>query len=119
MKIFTLIRTDYEDDYKHRYDSGVYVSVHGTYSTIGKAYEEEEKDKRVTLLNYCDDHYIDEETEYLKYFTYDKESEGDHTYYNNFKFKDDVDIDDLCEIMLKGEFVEYCTVWNIEERKLE
>src|SRR5882672_5050112 len=45
MFVYVLLQIEYEDDYKHRYDTGFYQEVIGVYSTLQNA-----KDKYIDVL---------------------------------------------------------------------
>jgi len=115
--MYVLIQTDYEDDYKHRYDSGVYTNTIGAYNNISDAHLAEEKYTRKKIEDRVMDYeqydfFTPEQEEYF-YKIYDEDD--DKKEYPEYKLKDDIDIDDAKEEFLRGEFVDYVSEWKIDE----
>ncbi len=104
-KIWCVIFTDYEDDYKHRYDSGVYPSKPELFSS-------EEAANTYIALEFKDrieDRINDQLTR--------EEKDNDDRFYkkNNWYYiKADVDLEDLYEEFMKGEYVDYLFDYEIE-----
>jgi len=97
-KTWCVTFTDYEDDYKHRYDSGVYPEAPELFSSEGKAraYIAAEVRRR-----------IEERINELR--TKDENDNDDRFYKENnwYYIKPDVGLDDLYEEFMKGEYVDY------------
>ena len=117
---YSLQRIDYEDDYKHRYDSGVYPQTIKLYKTYTEAYEVMYKDMKDEIEEYYNEYCEGEEpTEEKnswmlphKDFFICKYCEDWEC--NRFTLKDDVDIEEAGQV-LRGEFVELRSEWLLEE----
>jgi hypothetical protein len=112
MKVYVVNIIHYEDDYKHRYDSGVYPEE----PKIFKSKQEAEKYVSSEIFD-----TINEDLEcmgksklegYAEYFKKDKSS-------LLTKYKYDFEtMKDLHEHFCQGEFVDKTMEWSITEREL-
>lgn len=109
--IYILQRFGYEDDYKHRYDSGFYPKVLGIYKSYEKAYNE----KIRLMIESIEDKFNDYEPKAFKsYFIM-----IDDEYRLKEKIKEHEDsVESIHEDMHKGEFVDTTESFDIGVEKL-
>jgi hypothetical protein len=112
-KVFIVSYTDYEDDYKHRYDSGVYHHLYGVYSTLKKAEEAEQKIK-VDFINENSEQ-MDEDDPFMKYF---EKSEYDYKLMKKYEDNEKI-VDKIYDKWNKGEYVDYQQEIDIDEQLLD
>ncbi len=114
-KVYIVTMTTFEDDYKHRYDSGVYPQKPQTFSTLKKA-------ENYVMAEIMDgvnqDENIDKFDAVDEYF--DKvEKDGEVVDYKlKKKFKTLASITGLYEHFFKGEFVDYTMEYQITEQTI-
>lgn len=103
MNIYVVTITDYEDDYKHRYDNGVY----------------ERKPKLFKLKKDARKYVIKEIIEKLdeKISCYDDDDDKKPTYDKN-KLNDWEYVEELHKKYLKGSFVDYIMDYDINKEKV-
>lgn len=108
--MYTLTHTNYEDDYKHRYDSGVYPDTLGVYKTYQKAYSAQIESMKEVIQNYFNDLYDPDSylIKYLKYFDIIND------WYIVKETMDNDEVEELADNILRGEFVDYTDEWEIE-----
>lgn len=105
MKVWTVQITSYEDDYKHRYDSGVYPQEVRLFKTKKMA-EEYIID---SIIEEIEDQGIDISEDMKKYFKKD-------SYILKKKYKSNMDVaNELHQTFLSGSYVEYLFTWTINE----
>ena len=120
MKIYTVNKIEYEDDYKHRYDSGVYQTTLGTYSSYDKVCVVKMNDQIKELIESADDLFDDDDENYKreikKYFNVEEDECGYLNYEVNL---DNYCIDKICNDVFEGVFVDLKIEWEIVETTLD
>jgi hypothetical protein len=112
VKVYNLNIIRYEDDYKHRYDSGVYP----------------EKTRSSTDYNYIIKKLSDYLIDYIYYDILPCKSEYDGKYgkyedfenyvYDKYKLQDKNDVDKLIEDYLQGYYVDYLISYKIDVEEM-
>lgn len=122
MKLFNLQITRYEDDYKHRYDNGVYPDKPKIFEDfeLMMDYLRNEIDKEIKYSKFYDkfenfkelkDYYSDIDNYYLEV--------GDsHGHNFELQLKDNVSIKDLQNKFLCGQYVDYHLDYEITKVKI-
>lgn len=104
--VYVLTQIDYEDDYKHRYDNGVYPFDAIVYKNREVAVKNLAQKQINDIIEYycdCDDKQIIKKVFYLK------------QYWDKFDFDA---IDDEFEKVMKGKFVKSKRVYDLQECKI-
>lgn len=112
--MYTVIFTEYEDDYKHRYDNGIYPSKPKLFSCKDSA----EKYICEELFNRLKEHLHDimPDIEDIhdninEYFIVEEDGiEIDNKYRNDYKI-----LKKIYNKLIQGEYVDYLFDWSMEE----
>ncbi len=110
--VFSVIFTTYEDDYKHRYDNGVYPESPILFSTKKKAFECINNRMIRELEEFVNNHISDDR--YSEYFT-----DIDKHYNVKEKYKTTKELNKLVDLILRGEFVDTKFTYDLEKVKIE
>ncbi len=104
--------TRYEDDYKHRYDNGVYPNHPVLFKSEDKAQQYVCQKIFDAICEHIDDQEIKIYKEDKKYFMLQEDSNTTikDKYKNDYKI-----LSKLHKTYLKGKFVDYKVDWTIEE----
>lgn len=112
--VYIVKKCSYEDDYKHRWDSGFYDDICGCYSSYEKADKKRYKVIREEIKDRLESVDINDWNGVKNYF------ETDDKYHTQLKKKYEHDEDTLEKIydeLFKGEYVD--RTFNIEIKKYE
>lgn len=116
LSIFTVVFTNYEDDYKHRYDSGVYPSSPKLFRNKDNA----ERFLRSEIFDRINDHLNDHEyaltSEYISedILPYIIDDNGSAQISESYKYDIDV-LKSIYKNVMKGEFVDYMFDWSFKK----
>jgi len=115
--VYVLLETSYEDDYKHRYDSGVSVNIIGVYSSLEKAENKKLNEVLKALCEHLD--YLEEcdKTTFNKFKKYFTTGNNIKTHLRPIYPKDF--ILKLSREMLIGNYVDYLVGWEIKKMEFD
>ena len=111
--MYSVVITSYEDDYKHRYDNGVYPSKPQLFSTRSKAEAYLCKEVGDAIMEHINDQEIAiPEDEFKEYFRKVPQKDGEtEVEMKKLKYND---LSSLQDMFLKGSYVDYRLDWDLD-----
>jgi hypothetical protein len=113
MTLYSVNITDYEDDYKHRYDSGVYVSKPKIFKNEQDAikYLQGQILYRIRQFDFSENKLIEVFPKFKDYFLIDEKG--------NYFFRDTQNIHDDIQNFFTGEFVDFTFEYDISKIEVD